>query len=270
MHEPVAEAAPAGQWDPEGAGALLFARYAYAPNERGTCGPADHREVLEYGAHRVADRGLARLATAFHGAWPYLELIAGATGVGDPLDRRVVEAYWVGNSLLDRVDRGAFGESVRERFRPRCGSGWAGLAATVPAGGVPHHSYHVFGVYPWIGLLAERHRGEPLQILDRCRIRWGQVVTVTGDQAVISSQPLRWDGARLSLGAFEAERVTVARAGLGFVGDLRPGEWVAAHWDWVCDRLSLRQRANLRHYTHRMLAMTNDRLARPGPAAALG
>ena len=43
------------------------------------------------------DRGLRALAQQFAGAWPYLELIAPATGLADPLDRRVVEAYWVGS-----------------------------------------------------------------------------------------------------------------------------------------------------------------------------
>jgi hypothetical protein len=45
--------------------------------------------------------------------------------------------------------------------------------------------------------------------------------------------------------------------GLGFVGDLRPGEWVSVHWDWVCDRLSGVQVARLRRYTLRTLAIAN-------------
>ena len=42
------------------------------------------------------------MAREFAGAWPYLELIAHGTGLDDPLDRRVVEAYWVGSPRLDR------------------------------------------------------------------------------------------------------------------------------------------------------------------------
>lgn len=261
---------PSSRKHPEdGHGALLFARYAYAPNERGTCGPADHLEVLEYGANGVADGGLAQLAAAFHGAWPYLELIAGATGIADPLDSRVVEAYWVGNGLLDRVDRTLFAESVRQRFSARAGPRWPELAETVTAGGVPHHSYHVLCVYPWIGLLEEKERGQPLEILDRCRIRWGRVVAVVGDQAVVRSRPLRWDGYRLVLAPFETETVRAAASGRGFVTGLQPGEWVALHWQWVCDRLSPRQLAQLRSHTARTLAMTNERVTRPGPALTL-
>ncbi len=55
---------------------MLFARYAYAPNERGFCGPPDHRAMLEYGAEQVSDGGLIELASAFTGPWPYLTLMA--------------------------------------------------------------------------------------------------------------------------------------------------------------------------------------------------
>jgi hypothetical protein len=56
----------------------------------------------------------------------------------------------------------------------------ADLAAPVPACALPHHSFHVFGVYPWLGLLREGRSVEPLRVLDRCRIRWGQVVQIQG------------------------------------------------------------------------------------------
>lgn len=250
-------------------GATLFARYAYAPNERGYCGPSDHRALLEYGAAGVVDGGLGQLARGFAGAWPYLELIAGATGLADPLDRRVVEAYWVGNRLLERVDMASFGAALTDRFRSRAGSSWGYLAESVPAGAVPHHSFHVFGIYPWVGLLGQSHRGEPLQILDRCRIRWGQVQSVTGDLVVLRYRPLTWDGRRLGLGAAVLETATRALDGLGFVDDLVAGEWVSLHWGWVCDRLSTRQLQALRRYTARQLEITNVRVAHPGPAAAL-
>jgi hypothetical protein len=170
----------------EPAGPLLFSRYAYPPNQLGYCGPADHQALLEYGAVGLVDRGLVQLAQGFAGAWPYLELIAHATGIGDPLDRRVVEAYWVGNALLDRVDMLTFGNSLMDRFRRRSGSAWGHLAEAIPAGAVPHHSFHVFGVYPWVGLLGEgRKVDHPLRVLDRCRIRWGRVVAAEGNEVVV-------------------------------------------------------------------------------------
>lgn len=255
---------------PDTAGPILFARYAYPPNERGYCGPPQHQTLLEYGASGVVDGGLVELARAFEGAWPYLQFIAATTGIADPLDRRVVEAYWIGSDLLDQIDFKLFGDSLLDRFRPRAGSNWGYLAEAIPAGVVPHHAFHVFGIYPWVGLLGSDHGDHPLLILDRCRIRWGRVVSADGDQVVVDSQPLLWDGRSLSLGSPIAEQVVRAIDGAGFVDDLEPGDWVALHWNWVCDRLDERTLANLKRFSARQLEITNHRLAHPGPANVLG
>lgn len=270
---PALEAAPppapldAPAWAADGP--TLFARYAYPPNELGYCGPDDHRALLQYAAAGTVDPGLAQLARGFAGAWPYLELIAGATRIGHPLDRRVVEAYWLGSSLLHRIDMREFGNSLVERFRRRAGPGWTFLAEAIPVGALPTHSFHVFGVYPWVGLLRGERSEHPLHVLDRCRVRWGRVLTVDGDRATVLSQPLTWDGARLALGGYREESVSRATSGLGLAGEVRPGDWVSLHWDWVCDRLSRRQLTNLRRYSLLQLDVTNRRVSRPGAAVVL-
>lgn len=250
-------------------GLQLFARYAYPPNELGYCGPDDHRALFDYGTEGVTDPGLVQLAKGFQGPWPYLTLVAGAAGIDDPFDRRVVEAYWVGNDLLDRVDLHDFGAAIRDRFRSRAGRHWGHLAEAIPAGAVAHHSFHVFGVYPYVGLLASGRVDEPLHQLDRCRIRWGKVVAVRGDEVDVRYRPLDWEGTRLVLGRPEVETLVRAIHGSAFVADLQPGQWVSAHWHWVCDRLDRRQLANLRGYTRRQLAITNDRVAHSGPGLAM-
>lgn len=253
-----------GDWS----GLQMFARYAYPPNERGYCGPADHGELLDYRTSGDIDAGLAELAKAFHGPWPYLQVLAERTGEGGPFSRRVVEAYWVGNDLLDRIDVNSFGNAVEARFRPRTGGKWSWMAEAIP-GGVPHHSFHVFVTYPWVGLLTESDRGEPLEILDQCRIRWGKVLAVESGTAIVLSRPLTWDGSRLGLGSARPETVSAP------VGDepgesVAPGEWVSMHWRWICDRLTGKQLADLKRFTHGQLEMTNTRLAHPGPAVVLG
>jgi hypothetical protein len=249
-------------------GALRFAAYAYPPNALGYCGPDESRWLLEQVAAGVDDPDLRRLARGFEGAWPYLELIAAANGIGDPLDERVVEAYWVGNGLLDRVGTRLLGDSLELRFRPRAGRDWSRLADAVPAGAVPHHSFHVFGIYPWLGLLREGRVDAPLRVLDQCRIRWGQVVAVRATEAVVRSQPLLWDGRRLVLGPATEETAHLRLDGLGLAGQVRPGDWCSLHWDWVCERIDRRGLAALRHYTLAQLQAV-DRTPFPAPAAVL-
>jgi hypothetical protein len=238
-------------------GALLFARYAYPPNALGYCGADENRSLLEYGVAGISDDGLVQLARSFEGAWPYLELIAGANGIEDPLDPRVVEAYWVGSPLLERVDARSLGSNLDDRFRRRAGRAWDLLATSIPDGGVPHHDFHVFGVYPWVGLLRSGDATEPLRVLESCRITPGRVLEVDGDHATVAAQALVWDGRRLRLGVPSARRAAWRRDGLGFIDELRTGDLVSLHWDWVCDRLTPRQTAELRRFTTRMLALAN-------------
>jgi len=235
-------------------GPLLFARYAFPPNERRLCGPDDYLALREYAAAGVSDPGLARLARGFAGAWPYLELIAAASQIADPLDARVVEAYWIGNQLLDNVRMPEYGAFLDQRFRGRAGRGWDAIAQTIPAGAVPHHSFHVFLVYPWTGLLREGRADPSLRILDSCRISWGQVIAADSGPGtvLVRRRPLRWDGRRLGYGP----PVPYAAAA-GFAAGLAPGDWVTLHWDRVCDRISQRQLLALRRFSARHLRLAN-------------
>ena len=239
-------------------GATQFVRYAYPPNRLGYCGPADPDALAAYVAAGVSDPGLRRLVVAFDGAYPYLELIAGASGIADPLDVRVVEAYWLGNRLLTNVDMGLLGGEVTERFRSRAGRHWDRLAESVWAGGVPHHSFHVFAVYPWVGLLREGRVDEPLRVLDRCRIRWGTVEQAVDGGLLVRSRLLEWAGVTLRLGAPTLEQVSVAPG-----VDVQVGDVVALHWEWICGRLAAFQLANLRRYSAHHLRLVNEELAVP-------
>jgi hypothetical protein len=238
-------------------GALLFARYAHPPNLLGYCGPPDHLAFFEQATEGVVDRSLWELAHAFDGAWPYLELIASANGIRDPLDRAVVHAYWIGNPLLDRVDMAALAGSVEERFRRRVGRGWDHLSTAILSGAVPHHSFHVLLVSPWIGLMRAGRSEHPLHVIDRCRIRAGRGIDVMGDVATVDVPTLRWDGRELRVGSADAELATVKTDGRGFLPDLVPGSRVSLHWDWVCDRLGSEEARSLDRYTARHLSLAN-------------
>ena len=152
------------------AGPLLFARYAYPPNALGLCGADTPRTLLEYGDAGASDAGLAEQARTFDGAWPYL----------DP-DRRC-ERHRRSSRRARR--RGVLGRQRRcstasrpttlarhvdDRFRGRLGRAREHVFDAVEAGAVPHHCFHVFAVYPWLGLLRTGVVDQPLHILDQCR-----------------------------------------------------------------------------------------------------
>ena len=251
-------------------GEVLFARYAYPQNELGYCGQGDGSEWLEAassssarrsaggsaGAGAAAGESLAERARSFDGAWPYLTFLAEVAGIDDPLDPLVAEAYWVGNRLLDTVDPAAFADRARQWFGSQVGADWSCLTGGSPSA-LPHHSFHVLAIYPWMGLLRRSGSPQALQVLDRCRIRWGRVIGVHGDVAEVRCRPLLWDGATLTLGAPQAESVRWAAGGRSLLPEVPDGQWVSLHWGWVCDLLTGAQLTALRRFTARQLAVTN-------------
>jgi uncharacterized protein DUF6390 len=241
----------------DAAGALLFARFAFPPNALGLCGADAPGELLEHVHAREADGGLAELARTFEGAWPYLELIAASNGIEDPLDVRVVQAYWLGNGLLDRVRPEALVRHVDDRFRTRLGRSAEHVAAAVAAGAVPHHSFHVFAIYPWIGLLREGIVDEPLRVLDRCRITPAVVQSAGEETADVLLRPLAWEAGALTLGAPASRSVRWRLDGLSLFRRPEPGDLVALHWDVVCDALTPRRERELARATGRALRAVN-------------
>jgi uncharacterized protein DUF6390 len=242
------------------AGSVLFARYAYPPNELGYCGPDDPAGLLAASAIGVHSPEIAARARQFDGAWVYLQLLAEAAGIDDPLDARVVAAYWVGGDLLDRLPAARLHERLAERFAGQTGGFWSRLGNDAQLLARAHHSFHVLAVYPWAGLLRSGSP-VPLSVLDRCRIRWGQVSGVRDDAAVVRSRPLRWDGQRLNLGEEVEETVRRASGGQSLLADVQVGDWVALHFDWICDRLDGGALADLQRASEQQLQLANLELA---------
>ena len=100
----------------------------------------------------------------------------------------------MGSPLLERVDGASLASHLDERFRRRAGRAWTVVAAAIPDGGVPHHDFHVFGVYPWVGLLRSGDATEPLRVLESCRITPARVLEVGDGTATVEGRPLVWDG----------------------------------------------------------------------------
>jgi len=234
-------------------GADLFCRFAFPPNSLGYCGPSDTGllEGLIGGGAGAIDE-VRHVIPAFAGAWPYLELIGGCTN-RDPLDPSVVEAYWLGGPLLEKVDLLAMGNSMDERFRRRSGWDWDLVASALNSGGRPTHSFHVFCIYPWVGLLQSGVVEQALAVLDRCRVRWGEVAGRADGRLLVESRPLSWDGERLGLDPARIESVLPPVTG----PRIEVGDVVAMHWDYVCQRITSRQHRDLERYHDRHLAIAN-------------
>jgi len=242
-------------------GPVLFARYAFGPNRLGYCGPDAADELFDEGTVGRDERALRALAGSFEGAWPYLELIARANGIADPLDRRVVDAYWLGSPLVDEVGPTQMAQSLATRFRPRVAvAEWPWLSGKAGDGAAPVHAFHVLDVFPRAGLLRSGATDDVLAIMDSCRIRWGRVVERDGSWLVVRAVPLELHAGRLRLGLPRAERIEAWRDGHAFVDGVQAGNVVSIHWSWACDRLDPAALGRLVAWTTRQLEVANRTL----------
>jgi hypothetical protein len=238
------------------AGSLRFIRYAFMPNRLRYCGGDDNRTLFEYGIENVVDGGLSPLLRRFTGALPYLQLIARTNGIADPFDPRVVEAYWIGNQLLDTVEVRQLYDNLLERFGKQLqGRARELVLGKAPAGARPHHSFHVLDVHSRVGEL-----GHSLHTLDNCRVSWGRVLAVDAAELLVERQPLQLEQGKLVLG--EAQRARMVRQvdGRGFADAAQVNDWVSLHWGWVCEVLTPQQHANIARVTRHHLALANQTL----------
>jgi hypothetical protein len=232
-------------------GAEMFARYAYAPNQLGYCGPPDSTGLLNGTRHDIE-----RAAQQFTGVWPYLQVLSRMTGIADPLDHRLVESYWLGGGLGAKLNPYAFTDALLAVIGPQAGHYWSHLGSQIANEAAANHCFHVFGVYPWSRLLNRGMDHHPLSVLESCRISWGTVLSTDTVTAIVSCRTLRWDGRALSLSPESTKRVDVEDG----VAPVSEGDLVAVHWGRICDRLTPEKVARLKDSTDHQLLVTNRRL----------
>lgn len=234
----------------------MFIQYGFMPNHLGYCGGNENQLLLEHAVAGDADPALGSLLAKFTGAYPYLRTIAQANGVANPFDATVVEAYWIGNPLLDRVGASALSRSIEERFGKQLTPRMREQIMAKPVQGArPFHLFHVIDVYRHL-----ESKEISMAAMENCRISWGKVKTVQGSELLVDRRPLVTEGAKLKLGEPRAEKVLRSVDGKGFVDDVQPGDVVSIHWGWACDVLDRGQLANLKHYTKQHLDLANQTL----------
>jgi hypothetical protein len=236
-------------------GALLAGRFSFMPNRLGYCGPEENRAMLQYLADGHSDRGLEQILARFAGAFPYYSFIAAANGIPDPFHVDVIEAYWIGNALLQRAGVADLWHHLEERFAKRLPARLLrSVLGQVPPGARPHHNFHVFSMPVRTGREGMCHS---LETMDACRISWGRVVADHGDTLLVERRPLRLARDDVALGLPEPQSVLRRFDGRTFLAEIRPGDVVAVHWGCACYRLDARQLRWLAYYTRSHLALAN-------------
>jgi hypothetical protein len=136
---------------------------------------------------------------------------------------------------------------------------WGWLELAVVGGSHPVHAFHVLEIFPRIGLLRGGDTsGSLLDTMDACRIRWGRLVSADGDRLLVEAPRLELSGGSLRLGSPGLETVTGWRDEAGVLGGAVPGDHLALHWGWACDRLGEPQLAHLMAWTRTAISLANQ------------
>ena len=248
----------------ENDGAILAARHSFMPNRLGYCGPDENDVLLEACLTNKRSKELLKALEAFKGAQPYLKFIAHSLGL-ETFDYRVVEAYWIGNDLLDNIPRAGFYEHLRERLAKKFPKEHIKrLFESRPFATFPHHALHVFNAFSTMGTVpdafanATGHDDRVGELMDKCRISWGKVLSSDKDgNLTVEYEPIQRMNGLLSFGHPTQTKIVSRINGSGFMSDLKLGDWISFHWGFACSTLSPKQVADLRKYTYMDMDVAN-------------
>ncbi len=241
-------------------GLLRCSRYAFGPNRLHYCGPDANRQLFSYLEAEIADPGLVIILRGFKTMYPYLRLIADANNIRDTFDDRVVEAYWVGNNLLDVVKVRTFFNHLRDEQQLKKRLGWGAvdvLGDKIVRGAVPHHSFHVLEVWKRTGHLDKEHT---LESMDSCRISWGNVLAVDGPHINVHTQPLVLRDGKLALGAAIDKKIVRSLGAEIDIESLQSGQIITMHWGVPCEVITRAQAAELKRRTLDHIRFANETL----------
>lgn len=237
-------------------GLLLCARYAVAPNFFGYCGPDENKSLIDHLKDNIIDKEVQLHLSEFETLYPYLQLIAKENHIDDPFDKRVVEAYWVGNALLHSMNKNDYVALLRENLQIEKkieSKKFVTMKRKMyTTDFYPHHSFHVLNIFKRTGHDPGFHT---LETMNECKISFGKM---SKKMFFVETQPLIIKDSLLALGNPVLKEVKIDYKGKSFFKDLKPGDWVSFHWGFICDVLSERQVKNLEYYTNQSVQFYNS------------
>jgi len=230
-------------------GLTLCARFAYPPNSLSLCGPTSYKDLKWYTSSGKIDKGASEILTQFTTLFPYLNLIAYENNIRDPFEKEVVEAYWLGNKLLNNVTVKKLinfaGESLALKKKLNKKK-LTTIFQNMENGGIPYHAYHVLNIYKRTGHTQSDHT---IETMDACIINWGEIIKINPYSLLVETRPLTVVGHKLARGKPILRKI-IAQGKKDFLfNTLKIGDFISYHWGYFCQKLNKVQLTNLRFYT---------------------
>lgn len=228
--------------------------YALMPNQLNLCGPNKQATVLEFylGNNRQSKLidSLKQMFEGFETLYPYLKLIAKYNNYQDPLSEKIIEAYWLGNNTITKVKPRGYFNYLKDDLEQKKRLGpkeFDNFSNKFDLAVLPHHNFHVFSLARRTGKVPIYHT---LATIDLCRISWGKIKKIIGDQLIVASRPLAINKqGKIFEADFVEKKVVNNINGMKLIKNLKVGDYLSLHWGSACEKLNLDQVRNLQYYT---------------------
>jgi len=234
----------------------LVCKYSFITNKLRYCGPHDsYIKFLDYikkPSDELAEE-INQHLKRFEGLYPYLELIAKKLDL-KPFDYKVIEAYWIGNELLDKFDEEDLKEMILALTKRGLPKSYAEkLALKIPKGMTPHHSFNV--IYVGVGKVTGSVEFN-IENINNCMIRPGEVIEVKEKTVVVKQKPYVFKENKLVLSKPIEKEIDY----LPEFTSLEKGDKVSIHWDFVVEKLREKELENLEKYNQKNIFSLNKSL----------
>lgn len=229
-------------------GIRLALSYGYVPCRLGLCGPREKSKIKVISdflsGNKIFSSDAEKIIKEFRGAYPYYKLISKANGIKSPFDRRVIEAYWTGNSLLENVKKDDLKRMMKMDFLP-LGHLKEEKIKMLSRNNLAFHSSHVLKIGSVTGTLKETKKA-----LELCRISWGKIEKMQKNELTVKYRPLKF-GKKINLGSYSDKKIKWDKK---ILPEAKIGDWVSIHWNMAVEKLSKRRLDNIVKYTEIILS----------------
>ncbi|MEM4663120.1 MAG: DUF6390 family protein [Candidatus Diapherotrites archaeon] len=226
-------------------------KYAFVPNKLGYCGKSDFSKLCIDFIKNPKDTSIEQIVShlkSFKAMYNYMSLIAKHNSL-DVFSPEVIEAYWLGNSLLENVPASAVKELIKKGFTEIPPEIRNKKAEFIKNGPLIQHSFHVL----YVNFLNPRLKPN-IENMNMCLVKYGEVLETKANRIKVKSIKLYYALGELKL----CEKILFLEN--PFNCTLLPGKLVSTHWGAVIEKISKANVKNIKRALFKNIELTNSYL----------
>tara|TARA_Y100000310_G_scaffold335391_1_gene417331 strand:+ start:4700 stop:5374 length:675 start_codon:yes stop_codon:yes gene_type:complete len=217
------------------------ARYFLMPNKLKYSQDKEEKDIdrmlFDFCCGNLKKHEIEPILQKYNALLMYLDLIAKKHNKS-MYDEDVLEAYWIGNELLDSISS----EDMKKHFEVEMTKAKApkkiikDVTNSIPENCHPHHSFHVLHIQAITkdpNLMYGNFR--------MCKIDHGKVKQIKQNLLILQK-----DKNEKTIG-YDPE----------FLKNVKVGDVIAYHWDFAIDKITKKQSTHLDHYTEKHKKVMN-------------